>query len=114
MKLKDRLEILIKCPVHMISDSSGMVQGNSQELILALKRALSREEKLVDALKNIKGQEGMTNIGSCCVDKSCHPYYSDGEKLSHCAFGFGVNRGFNSCAAEAEQALADHAKELEK
>jgi hypothetical protein len=62
--------------------------------------------RLLSALETIAAHAGMTNLGECCVDKTCTPVYEDGEKISHCQFSFGVNRGFNTCAAEAKEALA--------
>lgn len=59
------------------------------------------------ALEEIKRYKGMTNLGACCVDHSCSEYQDvSGNKLSHCSFQFGVSRGFDTCAQEAEEALA--------
>jgi hypothetical protein len=69
----------------------------------------SLQERLavaVGALTEIADREGMTNLGSCCVDKICQEVWDDGEKIAHCAFSFGVNRGFNTSAADAREALA--------
>lgn len=65
----------------------------------------SRLAVAVGALEEVASHAGMTNLGGCCVDKSCHPMYEDGEKVAHCSFGFGVNRGFNECASTASEAL---------
>lgn len=73
-----------------------------------------RISKLREALKNIKGYSGQTNLGRCCVEKSCAPVFENGEKVAYCAFQYGVNRGYESCAGEAAFALQEDDMAAEK
>lgn len=63
-------------------------------------------EMMREALKEIHSLKGMTNLGDCCVDKACAPAFQNGKRVGHCQFSYGVNRGFNTCAGEASEALA--------
>lgn len=68
-----------------------------------LERAL---EVALKALKEIADRKGMTNLHDCCVTKSCTPIFDDNTQVGHCAFQFGVNRGFDESAEDAKEALA--------
>lgn len=69
-------------------------------------QALKAENaRLREALEGVARYQGMTNLHDCCVDKTCTPIFEDGELVGHCAFAFGVNRGFNECAGIARAAL---------
>jgi hypothetical protein len=61
--------------------------------------------RLREALEEIAKREGMTQLHDCCVDRSCVPVFFDSEKVGHCLFQYGVNRGFNECASDARAAL---------
>lgn len=76
-------------------------------LITHIEKLEKDREVLVEALKSVCSHKGMTNLGSCCVNKTCIPYSDNGEKLAYCSFAYGVNRGFNTCAAEAQEALRE-------
>lgn len=66
-----------------------------------------REEnaRLREALEAVASYYGKTNLHSCCVDRTCRPIWEYGQVVDHCAFRFGVNRGFNECAGIARAAL---------
>lgn len=74
---------------------------------LAAENAKLRLENLGlrSALEQISGYYNMTKLHDCCVEKTCTPIFEGGKKVGHCAFGFGVNRGFNECAGIARAAL---------
>lgn len=70
--------------------------------------------KNFNALKTIAETDGMTQLHSCCVNKTCEPAYDDdGEKVSHCLFQYGVSRGYNENASLAKDALAEADKFLQ-
>lgn len=70
-----------------------------------LAQLAAENARLREALEGVARYQGMTNLHDCCVDKTCTPIFEDGELVGHCAFGFGVNRGFNECAGIARAAL---------
>lgn len=68
---------------------------------------LEQATALASALEAIASHKDQTNLGECCVNKTCQPVYDDGEKVAHCSFQYGVNRGFNTCAYPASEALSN-------
>lgn len=69
--------------------------------------ALSEIERLQSTLKDIHSHNGKTLLADCCVTNSCHEHFVDGEKVSNCAYQYGVFDGYATLASIAEEALRE-------
>ena len=79
---------------------SAFVEGQKQSASLT-----AELERARNALKEISEYKGQTNLWDCCVHKDCTQVWDDKKVISPCLFQFGVNRGFETCAEIAQDAL---------
>ena len=82
--------------INRLADDLGAARDEAQAEVARLRETLER----------IANCAGKTQLADCCVTKTCTGHYEGGERVSYCAFQYGVARGFNECASDAKEALS--------
>ena len=70
-------------------------------------RIMDERDVLKQALQLIQSHHGKTLLADCCVTNSCHEHFVDGDKVSNCAYQYGVFDGYATLASIAEETLKE-------